>query len=119
MKNQIMIGLAAVGLMVGCATNDKEDMDRDNGAMIEESSGAATEPDATEPKLGTKMSDLPAAVQKTIREQAPNAKIDDIDKEKRSGQVVYEIQFAEPGKNPKLHIAEDGSIVKGDEKDNE
>ena len=101
-----MIGLVAIGLITGCASNEVED--DDNGRMNERSA------DASAPRIGTKVSDLPAAVQKTIREKAPNAKIDDIDKETRSGRVVYEIQFAEPGKNPKMHIAEDGSIVAGE-----
>jgi hypothetical protein len=110
MKNQIMIGLVAIGLMAGCATNENEDMDRDDGAMVEESSGAATGP-----SVGTEFSELPAAVQSAVRAHAPNAKIDDIDKETRSGRVVYEIQFAEPGKNPKLHVTEDGTILSGEE----
>lgn len=100
-----MIGLVAVGLITGCATRE----DRDDSDRMNESSGAATSP-----KAGTKLSDLPDAVQKAITARAPNAKIDDIDKETRSGRVVYEIQFAEPGKNPKLHIAEDGSFVEGE-----
>ena len=109
MKNQIMIGLVAIGLVTGCATNENEDADRDDGTRMEESSGAAAGP-----KVGTKLSDLPEAVQKAIRERSPGAKVDDIDKEMRSGRAVYEIQFAEPGKNPKLHVAEDGSIVSGE-----
>ncbi len=104
MKNQIMIGVVALGLISGCATRE----DRNN-TMIHESSGAATDK-----SLGTQFNDLPPAVQKTLHDKAPNAKVADIDKETRTGRVVYEIQFSEPGKNPKMHIAEDGTIVKSD-----
>lgn len=93
--------------MVGCASND-----RDAEVRMEHHS-SATE---SSPRIGTTMNDLPAAVQNAIKENAPNAKVDDIDKETRSGRVVYEITFEEPGKNPKLHIAEDGTIVKADDK---
>ena len=61
--------------------------------------------------LGTKYSELPAAVQNSIRQYAPNAEIADIDKETRSGRTVYEVQFKEPGKNPKMHFAEDGTLL--------
>lgn len=108
MKKHIMLSLLAAGLITGCASNDV-DNDGYNEPMIEESAGASTGP-----QVGTELSDLPAAVQKVVNERAPGAKIDDIDKETRSGRVVYEIQFAEPGKNPKLHVAEDGSIVTGE-----
>jgi hypothetical protein len=70
-----------------------------------------TETAAGDFKLGIKFSDLPTAVLQTIQERAPYAEIADIDKETRSGQVVYEISFKEEGKNPKLHVAEDGTIV--------
>jgi uncharacterized membrane protein YkoI len=63
------------------------------------------------PLVGTTLADLPAAVLSAIRERAPNAEVADIDKETRSGQVVYEISFKEEGKNPKMHVAEDGTIV--------
>ena len=81
--------------MVGCTTNE------------ERIAGSDAAPD-----IGTKFSELPAAVQATVKAEAPNAKIDDIDKERRSGRMVYEITFADEGHNPKLHVAEDGTIVK-------
>jgi hypothetical protein len=102
MKIQIMIGIVALGLIAGCASDEYED----DSAVMNESAGASTGP-----SIGTKLSDLPAAVQSAIMSRAPNAEIDDIDKEVRSGRVIYEVQFKEPGKNPKLHIAEDGTFV--------
>lgn len=95
MKKQILCLSAIVGLMVGCATNDEYQTGSDSA-----------------PDIGTEFSELPTAVQRTIKAQASNAKIDDIDKETRSGRTVYEITFAEPGNNPKLHVAENGTIVK-------
>ena len=55
--------------------------------------------------------ELPRAVQRTIKQRVPNARIEDIDKETRTGRTVYEVTFENPGKNPKLHVAEDGTIV--------
>jgi hypothetical protein len=92
MKIQMMIATVAVGLMVGCASHN-----------INEPAGASL--------AGTRFADLPPAVQNTIRRQNPNGQIADIDKERRSGRVVYEVQFAEPGINPRLHIAEDGTLL--------
>ena len=87
--------MAAGALLAGCATNE------------ERRAGSDSAPD-----VGTRFSDLPAAVQQTVRAQVPNANIDDIDKETRTGRTIYEITFEEPGKNPKMHIAEDGTILK-------
>jgi uncharacterized membrane protein YkoI len=110
MKIQMICGMMALGLMVGCATNQdrKADVAMESRADSNKS-----------PSMGTKIEDLPAAVMNTVKAEAPNAKIDDIDKETRTGRVVYEISFAEPGKNPKLHVAEDGSVVKSDLQINE
>jgi uncharacterized membrane protein YkoI len=98
MKIQMLCAAVALSCVVGCST-DRQKSEAD-----------------TAPRVGTTLNDLPAAVQAAIRSEAPGAKIDDIDKERRSGRLVYEITFAEPGKNPKLHIAEDGTVLKEDEK---
>src|SRR5688572_19942613 len=97
MKKQIVCILASIGLMVGCATKE------------EQYAGSGSAPD-----MGTEFTDLPAAVQATVKAHAPDAQIDDIDKETRSGQVVYEITFSEPGDNPKMHVAADGTIIKSE-----
>ncbi|MGZ5544423.1 MAG: hypothetical protein ACXWIU_07090, partial [Limisphaerales bacterium] len=86
MKIQMMIVAVALGLVAGCSSNN-----------INEPAGAQA--------VGTRFSDLPPAVQHTIRTQNPTGQIADIDKETRSGRVIYEVQFAEPGINPRLHIA--------------
>ena len=94
MKIYILGAVLALGLVTGCKTD------------VEKTQAE------TAPRMGTKIADLPPAVQNTIRNYAPGAKIDDIDKERRSGRTIYEITFADPGRNPKLHVAEDGTIVR-------
>ena len=59
---------------------------------------------------------LPPAVQKTIRQRSATAKVADIDKHTRNGRVVYDVSFEEKGTNPKMTIAEDGTVVKDLEK---
>lgn len=66
--------------------------------------------------LGTQFEDTPPAVQETIRREAGNRKIADIDKERRTGQTIYEVEFQEPGRNIELHIAENGTIVQDSRK---
>lgn len=62
--------------------------------------------------MGTQLEDTPPAVQATIKREAGNREIADIDKETRSGRTLYEVEFKQPGRNVELHIAEDGSIVR-------
>jgi len=71
--------------------------------------------DKSGPLIGTKFQDLPAAVQNTIKQEAPSAEIADIDKERRTGRTVYEVSFKDEGKNPKIHISEDGSLLTEEE----
>jgi len=59
--------------------------------------------------------DLPEAVQKTIQQQAAGREVVDIDKETWNNRTVYEVEFAQTGRNAQIHIADDGSIVKRDE----
>lgn len=60
---------------------------------------------------GTKFSSLPEAVQKTIQSTAPGAEISNISRHDSDGRVIYEIEFAERGKNPSIRVAEDGTLV--------
>jgi uncharacterized membrane protein YkoI len=61
-----------------------------------------------------KFNELPPAVQKTVRAQAPNAEIADVSKKSQDGMDVYEVQFNEPGKNPKVIVAADGKLLNTD-----
>jgi uncharacterized membrane protein YkoI len=57
------------------------------------------------------LSDLPAAVQKSVKEQQAGREIVDIDKEVWNGKPVYEVEFKEKGPNSRIHVANDGSMV--------
>ena len=61
-----------------------------------------------------KFNELPPAVQKTVRAQAPNAEIADITHSNRDGMDVYEVEFKEPGANPKVIVAADGRLLNTD-----
>ena len=61
--------------------------------------------------VGTPLSALPEAVQKTVKEQAPNAPIADISREQDNGRTVYKVEFRDQGKNPTIKVAEDGTLV--------
>jgi uncharacterized membrane protein YkoI len=60
------------------------------------------------------LGDLPDAVQRTARAEARGREIGAIDRETWQGRTVYEIEFRSPGRNPQVHIAEDGSLVRGE-----
>lgn len=60
---------------------------------------------------GTKFSSLPEKAQKTIQAQAPNAEIANISRSEKDGRVIYTVEFREPGKNPTIEVAEDGTLV--------
>jgi uncharacterized membrane protein YkoI len=63
---------------------------------------------------GTQLEDTPAAVQATIKREVGNRRIVDIDKERRSGRVVYEVEVEDGEGKFQLHIAENGRVVKDD-----
>ena len=54
---------------------------------------------------------LPPAVQKTVRAQAPNAEIANVSRKTRDGMQIYEIEFREPGTNPKITVAWNGRLL--------
>jgi len=54
---------------------------------------------------------LPPAVQKAVRSCAPDAEIASVDKKTRNDMNYYVIEFKEPGKNPKLTVAENGALL--------
>jgi uncharacterized membrane protein YkoI len=61
--------------------------------------------------VGTPLSALPEVAQKTIKTAAPNAPIDKITRHDDNGRIIYEVEFKEPGKNPTVKVAEDGTLV--------
>ena len=58
--------------------------------------------------------ELPPAVQKTVRAHAPNAEVADVNKKEIDGQTVYEIEFADAGRNPHITVAYDGRMLQTD-----
>jgi uncharacterized membrane protein YkoI len=85
MKTYLIPLVAAAGLLVGC------------NRSIE---GASQQYNA-----------LPPQVQKAIRSQAPDAEIASISEKTENGMQVYEVEFREPGTNPKLLVSADGKIL--------
>jgi uncharacterized membrane protein YkoI len=61
--------------------------------------------------VGTKLSSLPEAAQKTIQARAPNAEIADISRHEDNGRVYYEVSFKDTGKNPSIKVADDGTLI--------
>jgi hypothetical protein len=102
MKTQIACSIAAVLLLTGCAET-RQDM----GAAVDHDQNVLT----GGPIVGTMIQDLPQAVKNTLEQRVPTAEIADIDRMTRDGRVVYEITFIEPGRNPKMYIAEDGTMI--------
>jgi uncharacterized membrane protein YkoI len=61
--------------------------------------------------------ELPPAVQKTVRENYPGKKINDIDREDRTGQTVWEIEFAGGASDDiEIHVTNDGALLGDDGK---
>ncbi|MDB6021096.1 MAG: hypothetical protein JWQ04_953 [Pedosphaera sp.] len=64
-------------------------------------------PPTTSP--GAKFAVLPSAVQRTITTMGGAAEIKDINKVPGAERDIYEVQFVNPGVNPNIYVAEDGS----------
>lgn len=58
------------------------------------------------------LSDLPAHVQDTVKANAKGRPIVDIDRETWNGRTVYEVEFEERGLNRRIHVGEDGALVR-------
>ena len=105
MKTEILCALAAIALVTGCSETRKN-----MGASNENDRNVLT----GGPVTGTRIKDLPTAVQDTLKQRFADAEVADIDKQNRDGRTVYKISFMQPGKNPTIYVAEDGSMVEGD-----
>jgi hypothetical protein len=60
---------------------------------------------------GTKISDLPDAVQKTIKDQAGTDQVGNIFKTSQNGQTVYHAGFNEAGAHTDLFVDENGKLL--------
>jgi len=61
--------------------------------------------------LGTQLSEAPAAVQAAVKRVVSNAEIEDVDRETKNGQVVYDVEVKQEGLNRHLKIAENGTLL--------
>jgi len=91
----------------------KSDINRDKAIGA---TGASSDVTTGSSKSDLKFTQLPPAVQKTVREASPSGKIASIDKHTRNGRIVYDVSFEDKGVNPKMTVAEDGTVVKSLEK---
>jgi uncharacterized membrane protein YkoI len=85
----------------------------ENGMLLEKA--LEEDEDADEGKKGeevkVKLSDCPAAVQKTLKCEANGAKIEAVDKETKGGKIVFEVDVKIDGKNYEIRVAEDGILI--------
>src|SRR5213075_1314206 len=63
-------------------------------------------------KASKDFNQLPAAVQKTVRAQAPDAEIAGVDQKTRDGVTVYKIQFRDKDRHPAMEVATDGTLMR-------
>jgi uncharacterized membrane protein YkoI len=63
-----------------------------------------------------KLEDLPATVQQSINKEAAGREIAEITSDAVNGRVAYRVEFRERGRNPRLYVAEDGSLLRPVEK---
>ena len=99
MKTQVLTAIAVSLLLAGCSDNQW---------------GRSSSTRAKDMKVASQFSDLPPAVQKTVKEQVPNGVVDKISMQTKDGQLVYKIKFQDEGLNPALYVAADGNVIKSD-----
>lgn len=87
MKTKILTLMAVVGLLAGCTKSNVQ-------------------------QASQEFNQLPAAVQKTVRAQAPDAEIADVKRDTRNGHEIYVIQFRDKQRYPAMEVAADGMLVK-------
>ncbi|HNX36320.1 MAG TPA: hypothetical protein PKM57_16985 [Kiritimatiellia bacterium] len=63
------------------------------------------------------LKDCPAAVQKTIKEKAGDAAIQEIEKEDEDGKTVYDVEIKKDGKEREFSVAADGKFLGWEEDD--
>jgi hypothetical protein len=73
--------------------------------------GSWTASAAEEKEETIKLTDAPAAVQKTVNEKAAGAKIVRMEKEQEHGKTVYEAVISKDGKETGIEVAADGTYL--------
>jgi uncharacterized membrane protein YkoI len=82
----------------------------ESGAVLENDPNFAAQPESLQTRK-LRLSDLPATVQNTIRTQAGDSPVDDINQTSHNGRTVYEVEFQRSGRNQEVHIAGDGTLL--------
>jgi hypothetical protein len=59
-----------------------------------------------------KLEELPAPVRSTVQREVKKGTITDIENDQENGNVVYEVEFIDAGKNWEIDIAPDGKLLK-------
>jgi uncharacterized membrane protein YkoI len=72
---------------------------------------------APQTRTGTRGNNLtfdqaPPAVQAAIRANGDAASVKEIERGEKGGRTVYTVEFQKEGRNTKLQIAEDGTVIK-------
>ena len=115
MKNQIILGAVVLTVSVVSALGQNPNQPQPTGAQTGQTppptAGARVSQGLSNVVTDHRFEDLPPAVQKTVREQAGTSKIADIDRETRTGRIVWEVEIEQQGRNTEIHVAEDGSLV--------
>jgi uncharacterized membrane protein YkoI len=97
--------IAEDGTLVADTNNNR---DRSLGERVREKVGLSTEPENDRLTL----EQVPVAVQRTIRERANVGTLKPIKKETRDGRVQYDVEYEKEGKNLRMTVNEDGTILK-------
>ena len=74
---------------------------------------------AEEKEETVKMSDLPAAVQTTIKDKASTNEIEKIEKKTEDGKTIYEAVVEKDGKHWSIEVNEQGKFLKEYQEDKE
>ena len=77
---------------------------------------AAISATAGEKEEQTTIDKVPAVVKAAIEKATAGGKVKEIEKEQYDGKVVYEVDYVKDGKEKEIQVAEDGTIVKTEEK---
>jgi uncharacterized membrane protein YkoI len=76
----------------------------------------AAEQEGEQNEIKVQLKDCPEAVQKTIKKEAGDGKIVEVEKEREDGTVVYEAEVIIDGQEYEITVAEDGKLL-GKEKE--
>jgi uncharacterized protein YpmB len=58
---------------------------------------------------------VPPAVRATIERETRGGRIKEIERERKNGRIVYEVEFVRDGKEREIHVDSDGKVLKRDD----